>query len=391
MNERCGNPKHETRKPSQVCSFDRADALIRLKCELLTQGLPPSSLEGLPAKSPIRARSGVSGGLDLRLPFDVFVNAPVHEPFCAKSPFRVEWSGLSGRLMRGDASLETIDALPAPSYYARQTADGSESMARIGQMCSPDRFCYGMTGPGCAYWRRDWRCGFCSIGANYNADAARKRADHFLEVLEAALSEEHYPARHVLLGGGTPLGDDMGARLASDLCRKLKLRFPSLPVYVMIAAPQDDHFIDQLAEAGVDELGLNLEFWSEDAWARYIPGKREVIGKERTLAALEYSVRVFGPVRTRTIFVAGLEPLGQTIAGVDAVSSLGVMPILSPFRPLAGTLLADTSGPPADEYADLFWQSRSITERHGVPLGPTCVFCQNNTLALPFGPEYRRY
>ena len=87
-----------------------------------------------------------------------------------------------------------------------------------------------------------------------------------LEALEAAVADENLPARHVLIGGGTPPGADMGALMAADLTEQIKSRFPQLPIYVMIAAPLENRFLDLLQQSGADEVGLNVEFWTQEAW-----------------------------------------------------------------------------------------------------------------------------
>lgn len=373
--------------------------LARLKFEILADGVQltdratralfePAGPVGL--KKPLRTRSGVSGGLDLRLSHDVFVNAPVSEPFARESGVVLDWHEDQYRILRQAEVPWPVELLPEPCFYSRRTRDGVEQMRRVAQMCSPDRLCYGMTGPACVFWAPDNRCQFCSIGLNASSDAGKKREEHLYEVLEAAVAEPTWPARHILLGGGTPPGRDMGATLAARLCKEIKRR-TNVSVYVMIAAPLDDTYIDALYDSGVDELGMNLEFWSDQAWAQYIPGKRNRIGKARYLAALDYAFKRFGAIRTRSILIAGLEPAKETLAAVTVLSAMGVMPILSPFRPLAGTALQSTRGFTVPEYLELYEQCQRATGTAGLPLGPTCICCQNNTLALPFGPMYRRY
>jgi hypothetical protein len=372
----------------------------QLKIELLATGLrlDPSAESRLSlgsttrsrAKGPLRTRSGVSGGLDLQLPGEIFVNAPILEPFTADSELVLVAHGEDLELARGGVNLCAVSPIPEPAYYSQRTRDQSKSLREIGQMCSPDRFCYGMTGPGCSFWRADHRCRYCSIGSDVNSDGLRKQEDHLYQALEAACLAPDWPARHVLLGGGTPSGDDMGAKLAAHFCQGIKDRF-DLPVYVMIVAPLKNDSIDMLSNAAVDEVGFNLEFWSDAAWSEFIPGKHERVGKARYLQALEYAVSLFGQINTRSILIAGLEPSEDTVAGVTALADLGVMPILSPFRPLVGTQLVAARGFTPREYVDLLVRCQDVATGAGVLLGPTCLCCQNNTLALPFGEAYRRY
>lgn len=370
----------------------------RLKFDILSNGLRLTeranlalfgSIRGKHAKPPIRTRSGVSGGLDLRLSENIFVNAPIVETFAQESSLLLDWEG-SFRIFKDGEFAGTAEPLPEPAFHVRHTNEGNEPMIRIAQMCSPDRLCYGMTGPGCSFWSRDDRCRYCSIGLNAPSDSSRKREEQFYEVIGASLADPDWPARHILIGGGTPVGRDMGAQLAARLCATVKRRW-NLSIYVMIAAPLDNEDIDLLHEAGADEVGFNLEFWSDDAWEQYIPGKQHRIGKARYLSALEYAVKKFGPVNTRSIIIAGLEAAAHTVAGVETLAGIGVMPIISPFRPLVGTELELTRRFTLDQYIDLYEECRSITNRVDLPLGPTCICCQNNTLALPFGHVYRWY
>jgi hypothetical protein len=159
---------------------------------------------------------------------------------------------------------------------------------------------------------------------------------------------------------------------------------------MMVAPPKNEH-IDMLFDSGADELGMNLEFWSDDAWKEYIPGKHREIGKRRYLEALDYAVKIFGPTKTRSVFVVGLEKMKHTIDGASYVASRGVMPILSPFRPLNGTLLENIGDFRVDDYLEAYTQITDRIESFDIPLGPTCICCQNNTLAMPMGRHYQMY
>ncbi|MBM3301608.1 MAG: radical SAM protein [Deltaproteobacteria bacterium] len=293
-------------------------------------------------------------------------------------------------LVQQDRLPVPAELQPRPVMYDLFTKRGTP-MVKVAQMCSGDRLCIGMTGPYCFFWKPERRCKFCSIGLNAGSDASQKSVEDIVEVAEAAVRDPLLPARHILVGGGTPDGEDMGALLAAQICRALRAKV-SVSIYVMITAPLKNKYIDLLREAGADELGMNIEFHSERAWQEYIPGKASVVGKERYLRALEHSVTVFGPVNTRSLIIVGLEPADETLKGVEQLVSMGVMPILSPFRALAGSLLENAEGFDADTNYRIYQESMSIGMRYGVPIGPTCIACQNNTLALPVGfPQYRCY
>lgn len=365
-----------------------------IKFGLLAEGAvltPAADAEMHDAKRPIRTRSGVSGGLDIRIAGCVDVNVPVREGFARDSSYRLECQEGLYQVTRDGEALCEFSPLPTPEFYGRTTGEQAEPMHRIGQMCSADRFCYGMTGPTCYFWARSRRCQYCTIGKNYSEDGVRKQESQMMEVLAAAVSDPRSPAQHVLIGGGTPPGDDRGALMAADLCETIKSTFPELSIYVMIAAPLSNAPLARLHAAGADEIGLNLEFWSEEAWERFIPGKHALIGKQRYIEALDFCVDLFGPVNTRSILIAGLEPLAHTRDAAIFLARRGVMPIVSPFRPLEGATLASARGATGPEYFRLWQSIDAEIAPDGIPLGPSCVACQNNTLALPTDSRYRRY
>lgn len=363
-----------------------------LKFELLNYGIKVTSRAlniVYRSKGIIRTRSGASGGLDLVLPHDIFVNVPLKESFVEKSPIILDYIDGQLCLIKGDEFLCHTELLKIPAYY-RETAKNGVSMAKIGQMCSGDRFCYGMTGPYCWFWKSERRCKFCSIGLNKEQDASRKSVDRLLEVLEKAILDPVLPAKHILIGGGTPAGEDMGAILASEICYEIKRRF-NISCYVMISAPLKNEYIKMLWEAGADELGMNLEFCSENAWEKYIPGKHEFIGKARYLEALEYAVSLFGPINTRSILIVGLEDPEITITGAEQLASMGVMPILSQFRPLTGTELQVEMGFDYLKNWEIYLEVLGRVAKYDIPVGPTCIHCQNNVLALPIPNGHYRY
>lgn len=378
---------------SQLGATEDLKAIGLLKFELLASGLriSPLAQKGInEAKRPIRTRSGSSGGLDIILPGDVHVNAPTEESFASRSHLVLDFLDDKLVVKRDEEVLAPVELQPIPKYYGLFTKDGTP-MVKVGQMCSGDRFCYGMTGPYCWFWKHDRRCKYCSIGLNKERDASRKYLNQLQETLMAGIADQAIPVKHVLIGGGTPDGEDMGAILASEVCKEIKKSF-ELSCYVMISAPLKNKYIDMLHDAGADEIGMNIEFYGDGAWEEIIPGKNRYIGKKRYLEALEYAVSLFGPINTRSIMIVGLEDAQYTIDGAEKLASMGVMPILSAFRPLTGTDFESRRGFDYLTYWDIYTEIHQRATKYGIPTGPTCIPCQNNILALPLpGGQYHFY
>lgn len=339
----------------------------------------------------MRVRSGSCGGLDVVLADGRYVNCPVAERFAASSPLELVALDDERVAIAGSASIAgpvPVELPDRPAFYPEESGRG-DSLARVGQLCS-DRLGIGMTNI-CTHWRsRARRCKFCSIGLNVATEDGHKSRERIVAAATAAFSDPRAPARHVLLGGGTPAGRDAGAAEIAAAAAMLKRRWPH-PIYAMLAPPQDLVWLERLHAAGVDEIGMNIELWSAAAARHYMPGKHEAIDRDLYLGALRRAVELFGPVNTRSILIAGLEPIEETLAGVDVLASMGVMPILSPFRPLVGTELEDHPRLSAPDLARLATEATEVAGRYGMPLGPTCIPCQANTVTLPGHPLYRYY
>ncbi len=366
----------------------------RLKTAILAEGLRVTEsarpVLAYAAKPMLRVRSGSCGGLDVVLSDGTYVNCPVRERFAADSPLTLVADG--GELVIHDTRARFPDvvaaALPTPAYYGLSATDGTP-LHRTGQLCS-DRLGVGLTNI-CTYYRsKSSRCRFCSIGHNVSDEQSTKRLGSILEAVAAAYTDPVVPARHLLLGGGTPDGTDAGALAMAETARAIKRQW-SQPIYAMLAPPRDLAYLDILRDSGVEEVAMNVEVFSEGAATKFVPGKRAANPLSHYLAALERAVELFGPVHTRSITVVGLEDAEETLKGVELLARRGVMPILSPLRPLAGTQLENHPRFAADALWDLTLRATELAEAHGIPLGPTCIACQSNTLTAPGHPLYRFY
>ncbi len=377
--------------------MDGRRSSARIKNLLLAEGLRISpavqtALKGR-AKPPTRVRSGSCGGLDLILPDDVHCNAPTEEWFAKESPYCLGTTGgkwyLEGRSL---AETVPVTLVPSPAYYAAPRSRSVQPRA-IGQLCF-DRLGIGLSNR-CVFWnRKHTGCQFCSIGDNVGTEEHDKELDEILEVARLAFTDPASPAAHLLLGGGTPSTPDAGALRMADVARKVKERW-SQSIYAMLAAPDDPAFVDVLWEAGVDEIGMNLELFDDFAADRFMQLKHQRKPRALYERALRRAVDRFGPVHTRSILIVGLETVEATLDGVRWLCERGVMPILSPFRPLRGTPLehhervegARTGG----DLTAIAERAQGIADRYGLPLGPTCIPCQGNTLNVADHALYRHY
>ena len=366
----------------------RSAEMAQLKVRLLAEGLRVELSHLAASTRPtLRTRSGSCGGLDLILPDGTWVNAPVRERFARRSSIRLVESDHSACLLSDELEIP-VQLAPAPAYYEVRTSSG-RPMKRIGQLCS-DRVGVGITNT-CTYWLSEAdRCKFCSVGLNVKDERSRKAPRDVLETVLTAAADPHAPARHVLLGGGTPDREGAGIPEIAELAALIK-EHCDISIYAMVAPPSDLAYLGLLAESGVDEVGVNIEVFSEEAARYFIPAKHAMAGPDGYWRALERCVELFGPINTRSITVVGLEERETTVRGVERLAAMGVLPILSPLRPLDGTLLEDYPTLSAAELWDITEAAAEAAAAHDMPLGPVCIACQSNTLTVPGDPRYRLY
>ena len=147
---------------------------------------------------------------------------------------------------------------------------------------------------------------------------------------------------------GTSNGPDRGARHLVRCVQAVKERVPFLPIQVQIEPPLDLSWIDRLAEAGADAIGIHIEALDPEVRARWTPGKATV-PLEGYDAAWLRAVQAFGPNRVSTYLLVGLgEDPDELVAGATRLIGMGVYPFVVPYRPLQGSL-AYADGVPAPE------------------------------------------
>ena len=97
-------------------------------------------------------------------------------------------------------------------------------------------------------------------------------------------------------------------------------------------------------------------------------------------------MQVYGLGRVRSLLLVGIEPIEDTLAGVEALAARGCDPVLSPFRPDPSTPMRAIPPPTEADLGEVWERSEEIVARYGMRLGPRCVPCMHNTLTFPEAP-----
>lgn len=229
--------------------------------------------------------------------------------------------------------------------------------------------------PVCYYKLAGQGCMFCNLPEQNTAYGE----EDIQEIVSGYLRGEDF--RHILIGGGSADPDSQFQevlRLAVFLHEKVKK-----PLYLMSLPPKDSGIIRKLYEAGISEMAFNIEIFDRNLAAKYMPGKG-LIPLKRYMDSLAEATKWLGHSgNVRSMLIVGFDPKKTLLEGVRALCEIGVQPMLSVFRPMAGTPLERMLPPGLEELLEIFECAAGICKEHGLRLGPSCPNCQNNTLSLP--------
>jgi hypothetical protein len=95
----------------------------------------------------------------------------------------------------------------------------------------------------------------------------------------------------------------------------------------MVAPLSDIGHLERIRDAGVGKIAINIELWDPAAAADQTPGKHRLFGRTGYLRTLAWAVEVFDACRVRSLVVAGLEPMTQTLRAIETLAEIGVMPV----------------------------------------------------------------
>jgi radical SAM protein (TIGR04043 family) len=387
------HPRHEPRREPAI--YDEASAvrarfgprpasspitsrLIELKARIFCEGLKIDDALWADLSHPLHyrhKRAGLSQGRFFRLvdgDASSAVNAPVLEPFVQSSSLHLARDA-AGRyhVMEGERALAEAVPFAWPRWYDQDTSDGTPMSMVVSAHCDTSLYSAIYQG-GCDYWQDDMMCQFCAMKVDQKSKW--RKVESIAEVCKVAIAEN--AAAEITLGGGTRLGPDKSAKHKAVAIAALK-REVDLPVCVEMAAPDTDDWIDQLKDAGLGSILLNLELWGDEARRRVMPGKADIT-RQRYLDALGYAARALGTHQASSQVIIGLEPLEDTLHAIRAIADVGAIPLPVVFRPLPGTALADVPTPPLDDVLAVFEETVRVMGERGLNGESTrsgCALC----------------
>lgn len=348
---------------------------LEVKISLLNQGVRISKRAKEQIQADGKIRSAVFSAVDLTIFDSLQVNCPKALKFSEFTPWEIDINDrrtltlFFHRFPISDVTLDMEDIycnnLIKPGVKFSDVCFWATDRLRVHHNLS------------CCMKDQGVGCRFCEVAPSDNQISIGdilKVVDFYLERADTF--------RHFLIGGGSEPREieyKNILRIVNHIRQK-----SAKDIYVMSLPPKDLHVLAEYYAAGVTEIGFNMELFNPEAALRYMPGKGK-ISRQEYLAALKEAVKYWGNTgNVRSLMIVGLEEENSLLQGIRQLCEIGVMPILSVFRPIPGT---DTQHvvPPSNRFLrDIYQKSATICREFGLHLGPKCVACQNNTLSLPF-------
>ena len=344
----------------------------RLKIMLLSHGVRLS----ISAKKWLDKCGGINheefDALDLVLDGWLYACVPFEANLSQLSPFCVELSPDDSLMLTYYGQRVISVSVRAPDVVGTNQTNTGVFYHEITYLTNDRLRVYQR--PGCYFKDCDLGCKFCDIPK----DARSFSLEDILQTVDEY--RNHPKVRHYLIGGGsTAPGDDF--HIAAEIAKHIT-KTTHKPIYLMSLPPVRTEQLDILKDAGVTEVAFNLELYDRTLAKKCMPGKGQIPLAVYD-AAFQYATQLWGKTgNVRTLFVVGLEPTSSLLAGVEHVAQLGVAPVLSLFRPVPGTPLQNTLAPSDDEIWYLYQRSKEICRHYGLELGPSCPYCEDNTLKV---------
>ena len=342
-----------------------------LEIDLFCRGLRVAPLTGTldDARGVRRTRAGLGSGLELVLPTgsrmkpEIWMNAPVNEPFARESPY-VLYPRCHGPVIVDERHGYEYDArLPRQPRWYDQTTSRGTPMSRIGVLQGTYLGIY--VNPVCEFWNSGLHCRFCTTGENVGgAEGSAKTIEDVVETCRAARQESGITFVH--LNGGFQGGQAL--EFVQPFVRAIKEQV-GLLVGVQLAPERIMSRYDRLIAAGVDHLSFCVELIDPAWFAKVCPGKARSLGQELFFDAMTYCTRRMPRGAVSGELIAGIEPIANTIQGIERIARAGAFPTVCIFRPTAGSSMSDWPSPAYHDMRTVMAAMYDACRRHYIPIG----------------------
>jgi solute carrier family 13 (sodium-dependent dicarboxylate transporter), member 2/3/5 len=320
--------------------------LGNLKLDLLYHGIQLGEGTTLPHDP--------SGTVNIVLPNDIWVNVTYDADYVSGSPFTLHYHETRWCIETGTESI-SVQMLAPLKAYKKKTQSGvlvSDILFLHGGFVAVEPM--GM----CRFTKSGLECKYCRH--KVPREKTPFASKDLIEALDLVRKEA--PIDVVHLSSGFVGTEDGGVAGLEPLVKEIRRHFNVL-ISIDVMPPATNQWIDRSYAMGVDAVYYDIDVFNPELFAELYPEKEESIRHKRYLEALEYAAKIFPSGAVCSHLVLGLESLASTMEGVHKLTKLGVLPLLTFFRPMAESDLCSEWHVSRDDliplYRDLFEAVRS--------------------------------
>ncbi len=347
---------------------------LRTKIQLLNQGIRISQAAFEYIRQYGKPRSAVFDAIDIIIFDKIRVNCPYQSKLTEVSPYSIDYQervGLHLTYYKNFVSKVMIDLTDPLSEQKTLAGTNYSSIATLATdrvRINHESVCY--------FKKNNQSCMFCNLPYNNQSYDLME----IYEVIDDYLNKCFF--NHFLIGGGSGNIKEESERI-KKITRYIKSKC-NKRVYVMCLPTDNVSLIHEYYNCGIDEIAFNIEIFDRSIASKIMPGKG-LIPLQQYYQALHYATSLWGKSgNVRSLIIAGLEPHDSIVNGVEKLCSLGVQPIISAFRPLTKTKMAELAAPSSQYLEQLYYELSAICKKYNLELGPDCPACQNNTISFSY-------
>jgi MoaA/NifB/PqqE/SkfB family radical SAM enzyme len=169
-------------------------------------------------------------------------------------------------------------------------------------------------------------CAFCAMPAPSAKPSDPLSSERSLNII--AINARHPVFEAVAITSGIPDSvTETNLRMLNSV-GEIRAQYPAIPIGVEPYI-EDLGDLQRFRDAGATEMKINIEAWSAGLFKKVCPNR----SREKTLAALEMAVDVFGRGKVTSNIIIGLgEKDEDVIEGLNVLSRIGVIPNIRGIR-----------------------------------------------------------
>lgn len=302
---------------------------------------------------------------------DVYVNTPINN----ESKYKLVYDNNFWKIkIKDEVIINKVNLLLPPQYALNKEKLENGSLVTDYVNVHVDRIRIQPIG-GCSI-----NCRFCSCK---NKPYNKYDIDILDKCFNIALQEKQREIRHCLISGGTPNIEDYEylTKVYTHFITKYEdLKFDIMMIPRGFKNSKDTkgyrEYIEYLNKIGTDGLAINIELYNDELRKQYALGKYD-IGLENYMIFLKNAVDIMGTNRVRSCIIVGLEPIEDTIKGIELLCKVGCMPVLSPYIPVKEIGIEK---PSIQTMLKVREEANKISAKYNVPIAPLCKPCSHNTI-----------